>query len=76
VYLIRVLSNSEMFFDCGHQRLLSPTSNRTRIRKAFETENEPCKGLDWELEDLLPEGFLSEFIAENVRLRSPYDQEM
>jgi hypothetical protein len=34
------------------------------LGKAFETENEPCKGLDWELEDLLPEGFLSEFIAE------------
>ena len=34
------------------------------LRKAFEAENEPCKGLDWEIEDLLPESFLSAFMAE------------
>ncbi len=31
------------------------------LQKRFETENLPYKGIDWELEDLLPESFQQAF---------------
>lgn len=34
------------------------------MRRAFEKENEPYKGLDWELEDLLPDSFIRCFLEE------------
>lgn len=34
------------------------------MQQTFERENAPYKGLDWELEDLLPEGFVDVFLAD------------
>jgi hypothetical protein len=34
------------------------------VRHTFERENADYKGLDWELEDLLPEGFVNAFLSE------------
>jgi hypothetical protein len=35
------------------------------MQKAFETANAPYKGLDWELEDLLPPTFMEAFVADH-----------
>lgn len=35
------------------------------LRRAFESANGPYAGLEWELEDLLPQGFLEAFEDEN-----------
>lgn len=35
------------------------------IKRAFESENSIFGGMDWELEDLLPESFMKAFISEN-----------
>ena len=40
---------------------LDPTS----LRKRFESENANFKGLDWELEDLLPASLIEAFVDEN-----------
>ena len=34
------------------------------MQKTFERENEPYKGLDWELEDLLPKSLMDGFISD------------
>ena len=42
------------------------TTNRDpdALRRIFEEENEKYKGLDWELEDLLPEALTNDFFAD------------
>lgn len=35
------------------------------VQKTFERENASYKGLEWELEDLLPQGFTEAFISDN-----------
>jgi hypothetical protein len=43
---------------------LTTNLDPTGMQKVFERENAPFKGLDWELEDLFPEGFVEAFAAE------------
>ena len=37
------------------------------MQRTFEDENKIYKGLDWELEDLLPKEFVDVFVAEEPR---------
>ena len=57
---------------------LSHNRDPGALRKSFEHENREYKGLDWELEDLLPEtlleGFLDEFPTAVVRSNSMHDK--
>ncbi len=38
------------------------------LQKTFERENSEYRGLDWELEDLLPQAFLEVFFSEHVEI--------
>ena len=44
---------------------ISPNLDVDAVRKAFESENEIYKNLDWELEDILPASFSDTIIKEN-----------
>jgi hypothetical protein len=35
------------------------------IKRAFEVNNAPFKGLDWEIEDLIPANFVAAFLSEH-----------
>jgi len=42
------------------------------MKKLFERENAPYRGLDWEIEDLISEPFLVDFLSEEpAALRRP-----
>lgn len=57
---------------------LSPNRDPGALHKSFEAENDGYRGLDWELEDLLPETltkcFLDEFPTAIIRSSSVYDK--
>jgi hypothetical protein len=65
---IRTLDTSILEYkDVFRLHPLMPVSKNldpTSLGRIFESQNAPFKGLDWELEDLLPDSFIEAFAAE------------